>query len=590
MKDYSKFIEEQLNTLMPFSEIYEENKPIQYPVKDAPKVSGYFGFIGLKYMKRVRNIKKLCVEYINTYVDGSLNVANKIDKVDLFKNYKNLATEVGFKVSQGFSTQGNTQSSDNKEGVAFLTGDKAVMDKLNSIKSQIKTYASKSASLTEWASLMVDKSHMIACQIVKEKTDEMIDDKDKENAQKEFDKKLAEADKQIEEEKKKTEELNKQFEKYGDFSQMNTNIYIAKDIDKVAKTDYIKVAGEAIGESEIANERKSFYTNTKSNWKKYDEEGITKAVANVVGDAKISEKFNALSEEEQNQVKNLIVSAYLAKTADVKKASQFLSPIDLKLLHDNLTGVMGKTMDADPIKGYKELKIKVNGINLDDLVKSFNDIKLDDAKLLEVAGEWAYTYTEKRLYADKLTESIYNIEQGTQINETKHYVMGWNEFLKEHLSKKATSDKTIELNEMAGNFEVNMDGVNIQDKCIANGDGIYAYFCDYISMDANRVFVVKDGKVVMPSDKCLEELKIDNEWGRHDKVFGGEIVLSTYNDSEYYGTIGFKHGMEILKKYYPRLKTYYCNVGYHTFPKKWYKTDKDSVYAKECDDMINIVD
>lgn len=437
MKDYSKFIEEQLNTLMPFSEIYEENKPIEYPVKDAPKVSGYFGFIGLKYMKRVRNIKKLCVEYINTYVEGSLNVANKIDKVDLIKNYKNLATEVGFKVSQGFSTQGTTQTSDNKEGVAFLTGDKAVMDKLNSIKSQIKTYASKSASLTEWASLMIDKSHMIACQIVKEKTDEMIDDKkEKENAQKDFDKKLAEANKQIEEEKKKTEELNKQFEKYGDFSQMNTNIYTIKDIDEIAKTDYIKDAGETFTESAIAKERKSFYTNPKSNWKQYDEEGIAKAVSNVVGDAKISEKFNALSDEEQNQVKNLIVSAYLAKTADVKKANQFLSPIDLKLLHDNLTGVMGKTMDADPIKEYKELKIKVNGINLDDLVKSFNDIKLDDAKLLEVAGEWAYTFTPKRLYSDKLNEGFYNIENGSQLNETKHYVMGWDEFLNEHLSKK----------------------------------------------------------------------------------------------------------------------------------------------------------
>lgn len=586
MKDYSKFIEEQLNMLMPFSEIYEENKPIEYPVKDAPKVSGYFGFIGLKYMKRVRNIKKLCVEYINTYVDGSLNVANKIDKVDLIKNYKNLATEVGFKVSQGFSTQGNAQSSDNKEGVAFLTGDKAVMDKLNSIKSQIKTYASKSASLTEWASLMIDKSHMIACQIVREKTDEMIDDKEKKKLQSEFDKKMEEANKQIEEEKKKTEELNKQFEKYGDFSQMNTNIYTSNDIDKIAKTDYTKVAGEAFTESAIANERKSFYTNAKSNWKKYDEEGISKAVANVVGDAKISEKFNDLSEEEQNQVKNLIVSAYLAKNADVKKANQFLSPIDLKLLHDNLTGVMGKTMDADPINGYKELKIKVNGINLDDLVKSFNDIKLDDSKLLEVAGEWAYTYTEKRLYADKLNEGFYTIENGSQLNETKHYVMGWNEFLKEHLSKKATSDKTIELNEMAGNFEVNMDGVNIQDKCIANGDGIYAYYSDTLNMDANHVFVVKNGKVVLPSDRCLKELNIDEKWG----LYGSEFVLYTYNDSAYYGTVGFKHGMEILKKYYPRLKTYYCNVGYHTFPNKWFKTNMDSVYVKVCDDMINIVD
>jgi len=143
----------------------------------------------------------------------------------------------------------------------------------------------------------------------------------------------------------------------------------------------------------------------------------------------------------------------------------------------------------------------------------------------------------------------------------------------------------LRVDEMAGNFEVNMDGIDIQDKCIANGDGIYAYFCDHISMDANRVFVVKNGKVVMPSDKCLEELKIDSK----REVRDDEIILSTYNDSEYYGTIGFKHGMEILKRYYPDLKTYYCNVGYHTFPNKWFKTDKDSAYAKVCDEVVDII-
>lgn len=139
---------------------------------------------------------------------------------------------------------------------------------------------------------------------------------------------------------------------------------------------------------------------------------------------------------------------------------------------------------------------------------------------------------------------------------------------------------------MADNFEVNMNGVSIQYKCIDNGDGIYAYFSDSINRDANHVFVVKNGKVVIPSDKCLEELKIDSKRG----IRGDEIVLYTYNDSEYYDTIGFKHGMEILKKYHPRLKTYYCNVGYYSFLRKWRKTDKDSAYAKVCDDMINIVD
>lgn len=452
MKDYSKFIEEQLNTLMPFSEIYEENKPIEYPVKDAPKVSGYFGFIGLKYMKRVRNIKKLCVEYINTYVDGSLNVANKIDKVDLIKNYKNLATEVGFKVSQGFSTQGNAQSSDNKEGVAFLTGDKAVMDKLNSIKSQIKTYASKSASLTEWASLMIDKSHMIACQIVKEKTDEMIDDKEKEKLQSEFDKKLAEANKKIEEEKKKTEELNKKFEKYGDYSQMNHDMYNLKDIADIAQTDYNNDMSLPLDDkkSKIYDIRRKFYTDPKSKWGLNDFSKYNEDIDKVLTSDVVTQKLEGISNDEQkeqakNEVKNYALSVLLAKDADVKNKNQYLSPIDLQILRNNISAIGKATIEgsnraSEKMGSYRATPVfKVSKFKGDELNK-IDVLNMDRNLLATIAGEWGYTFGECTMYQDKEEKtnegSLYEIEIKNQINETKHYVMGWNEFLKEHLSKK----------------------------------------------------------------------------------------------------------------------------------------------------------
>lgn len=51
-------IDLELNKLMPSGSLNEAE------VKEAPQIKGYFGFIGLKYMRRVREIKKLCVDYI----------------------------------------------------------------------------------------------------------------------------------------------------------------------------------------------------------------------------------------------------------------------------------------------------------------------------------------------------------------------------------------------------------------------------------------------------------------------------------------------------------------------------------------------
>ena len=138
--------------------------------------------------------------------------------------------------------------------------------------------------------------------------------------------------------------------------------------------------------------------------------------------------------------------------------------------------------------------------------------------------------------------------------------------------------------------KLTVDLNELKKKCIANGDGIYAFFYDHLSMDANRVFIVKDGKMVLPCEDALKELKLDSEWRRKDISSDNVFELLINSDSEYYGTIGFSHGMEILRKYYPGFKVYYCNVGWYTFPQCWLRVNKDTCYMRSCDEMITIIE
>lgn len=121
-------------------------------------------------------------------------------------------------------------------------------------------------------------------------------------------------------------------------------------------------------------------------------------------------------------------------------------------------------------------------------------------------------------------------------------------------------------------------------KCKANGDGIYAFFFDHLSMDANRVLVVRNHEAV--------QVNITTEDGKHiknDSIFKETVEFLMDSDSSYYGSVGFGHGLHILKEHFPGLKTYYCNVGYYTFPSKWMQIRKDSCYAKQCDEMFEII-
>lgn len=121
-------------------------------------------------------------------------------------------------------------------------------------------------------------------------------------------------------------------------------------------------------------------------------------------------------------------------------------------------------------------------------------------------------------------------------------------------------------------------------KCKANGDGIYAFFMDHLSMNANRVLVVKDHEAV-PID-------ITTENGKHIKngnIYEETVEFLMDSDSNYYGSIGFSHGLKVLKEHFPGLKTYYCNTGWYTFPQAWCEIKADSCYAKQCDEMFEII-
>ena len=119
----------------------------------------------------------------------------------------------------------------------------------------------------------------------------------------------------------------------------------------------------------------------------------------------------------------------------------------------------------------------------------------------------------------------------------------------------------------------------IIDKCLANGDGIYAWFQDHLNCDANSVIVVKNHKLV-PINIKVGKFKLES--GPNDIL---ELLMDS--DSDYYGTIGFTHGMKVLKEHFG-LKTYYCSIGYNTFSRRWEKVKKDDYYAKKCDEFFDI--
>ncbi len=226
----------------------EEKLPTKYPVKDAPKVKGWFGLISVRYMMKVRAIRKLCIQYINSYVESALNVAKNLDKVKMFKEMRNLATDLAMSYDD---KKNHERSVNTKSGLAFLSGDKALHDKLEAILGQIDTHAQKNDQLKEWADLMKLKSKEIACNVVYHETREIIEkeatEKDKAEL-KEIDDEFVEAGKGAEEalaegaeKTKKNKEINELKEEFKKKLKGKSGDGIPQELrDKNGKFSYLK--------------------------------------------------------------------------------------------------------------------------------------------------------------------------------------------------------------------------------------------------------------------------------------------------------------------------------------------------------------
>lgn len=129
----------------------------------------------------------------------------------------------------------------------------------------------------------------------------------------------------------------------------------------------------------------------------------------------------------------------------------------------------------------------------------------------------------------------------------------------------------------------------IINKCKASEDGIYAFFCDHLSMDANLALVVKNHEIVTPKELKLESENGDFDYKAREGWYKGTVELLMDSNSSYYGSMGFSTGIRLLKEMFPSLKVRYCNAGWFTFPKQWMEITKDRYYAKQCDEMFEVI-
>jgi len=437
---YQNYIEERLNELMPdFEPINEANDSErkeanadfkELHVKDAPKVKGYFKMISIRYMKRVSDIKKMCIEYINTYIDSCLNVAKKMvdeegGELKLIDGQDSLAKSMNFK-KEGVSTNGQEKEADTLKGVLFLTGDKALQDKLTAILKKIRLRAQKSESLLEWSELMIEQSKIISNEIVFEECNKMIKDESK---RKDKDKEFAEVKKQFDEQCKQTEELNKAMDSVykkinGDISGV-ISTFKKEDLNLTnnANTDGFDfdpvVDGKTVTKSDDNKESKNVILN-RTGWNK-EYADATIASKEVLDEY---EKFTKAKTNASNKEKNYAYAIASIDNMNIGK-KVFPSPIDIAFAVANSKKTVSElkgAKDGDNLKSdlVDVSKLQDNTIDGDSIIKSI----VSDAKLFYQT--LACTYSSM---FSKINTCI--TDKPEKANENQNYVLSSEEFINE---------------------------------------------------------------------------------------------------------------------------------------------------------------
>lgn len=489
MKDYRNIIEANLDRFMPKMNIalFETE---QY-VDKAPKVNGYFKFISIKYMKRVVDIKKMCIEYINTYIDGALNLAKNMDDVKLKEaqdslandNGENLAKSLDFKKA-GASTSNQEKEAVTKSGVLFLTGDKALADKLKAIVDKINVRSAKSDALKEWANLMLLQSKIQANDIIYEKSAELL----KEGKDEQL-KKLEESKKKTEAELKKVESVHKEYQKqlddllnkYGEVEQWFKNMKNVKLADLVKEVTSVKP--EDFSKSPVTEDRKPSEDGTLNKARNdfYNANGFTSTYIENIEKAsefksKNSEQANDLTEPEWNYI--IACSNVEAMDKDGKFTA---SPIDIVF-------TMANTPEAYELLKKSGHEKTVNGVDLNLYkIKDFDEAKMKKVRDMFLTDK---NFNERLvMYFSKIFS-----EDSSKLKEVKEsrkrQIMKSSQFITEEMIAN-----TINLQDAESAIMDVLD--DCDDGCLYVGNIPELSGIDYIMMDGDGGygFFVEQGNV-----------------------------------------------------------------------------------------------
>lgn len=440
---YKNYIEEKLDELMPdFEPIYEGNdaerkeanaKFKELHVKDAPKVKGYFKMISIRYMKRVEDIKDMCIEYINTYIDSCLNVAKKMvdeegGELKLIDGQDSLAKSMNFKKA-GVSTNGQEKEADTLKGVLFLTGDKALQDKLTAILKKIRLRAQKSESLLEWADLMIEQSKIISNEIVFEECNKMIKDESK---RKDVKKEFSEVKKQHEENMANIETEMKQKEKNSKITNGPVDDYAKQEVDqkeleaaKNVKKDDLSVEpvqdGKLPKDAKTEDGGKSHFTELILTWTA--KHGMPPQVVFDTYEKTLENKAKANDGEYSNEEKQFLFGAIWADNMNVDK-KEIPAPEYICYICANskkLKQALSKETLTD--SEYVELdSYAIDNLDGDALLANSGAIKDANAFYVKAGTEWKYFFSKKYSEVQDKPEKS---------NESRNYVLSSEEFINE---------------------------------------------------------------------------------------------------------------------------------------------------------------
>ena len=470
MVDYKKRINEDLDRYMPQCVVMLNEAKAEKGTKDhvtkAPKVNGYFKLISVRYMKRVSDIKKMCIEYINTYVDGALNVAKNMDDVKLCKGIDSLSKDLDFE-AVGISTNNAKKTSDNKSGVLFLTMDKALKTKLDTIVEKIRERAKKSEMLQEWATLMLLQSKITASDIIidettkmlKEETTQKTQEQKNEKAKTDLEQRVANMEK---ERKKYQKDLNDFIEQYGEPSQwfknkdvkLNSLVQLAsgvsgKDFDEAVMKD-----GD-VDESSKANEQRMKFYNEYS-----DKNKVSEFLKNADG-------FGELDPQTQNYI-----FACLAVENSTPDGALIASPVDLCVVASNnkeVESLLKKQGRDKTVDGIDLSKYKINFENESEADEAFSKFINDKSFAFR-----AVYYFSRLFSADK----------SVLVEHTAFHVMSSSEFICEQMFENTMSlaDANLAIMDVLDDCEDgclyvgNIPGFDGIDYIMLDGDGGWGFY------------------------------------------------------------------------------------------------------------------